>query len=220
MKFHRIAVFYYILSKVEYYVTSELAMEWLEARKTEKIIIHILKVGLGLGRNLPDSFVKTFYRWNIKTTLRKRKYDIIRKLRLNDFLPDSSDTSGKDNMKDCSSHTETVKLIHLDVTGTCKQVYASLSKSWWDTKNKRKIKCNKCDTIINITNICHHIGEVQFSEKEAEWINSIRKNWKIVDFDCSPQKTSILLNKCCQERNNIMKKIHMQKIEDETNEKK
>jgi len=46
MKFNRIAVFDYILSKIEYYyVTSELALEWLQI---EKIIIKILKVGLAL----------------------------------------------------------------------------------------------------------------------------------------------------------------------------
>jgi len=81
--------------------------------------------------------------------------------------------------------------------GSCKQAFASLAKSWRDTKHKCTIKCKGCGLIINITDLCDYLGEVQFSEKEVEWINTVRKSWEIIDFESSPQKTNLLLDKCC-----------------------
>jgi len=53
-----------------------LALKWLQVKKVEKIIIKMLKLDFGLGRNLRDSFAKIFYRLNIQETLENRKYDI------------------------------------------------------------------------------------------------------------------------------------------------
>jgi len=69
LKSHRIAVFHYVLCKVEYCIATELALDWLSIKEAEKIVIKELKIGMKIGNNIPNNFVKTLYRWNIKETM-------------------------------------------------------------------------------------------------------------------------------------------------------
>lgn len=201
IKYHRIAMFYYILCKVEYYAAVEMALDWITAKDVESTTIKEIKLRLGMGKNIPNNFIKTLYNWNMKETLKKRRQDVLYKCSLNDnSVPEQFIKLRKIDDKNSK--------FPLNIISSCKQVYNSLTQSWWNSKDKCKFKCKICNEFVNLTSACLHISS-NLTLSEKQWVSNVRKKWKIILYENDSDKTSKLLDKCVKEKSRIIKELMM-----------